>query len=141
MPQQSRVKESIEFVTETQELKQSIAALDIAIQREDWEAATRYMQRATTNVSPEVLNSGFAEAVVVSDGVHGREPVEHLLMRMRGPFDTADFGSTTITAHDDCLFACDFAHDLHRCIQDSSCCTRYHKYQSILQAVSYDWGR
>lgn len=63
---QSRVKDSIEFVTETQELKQSIAALDVAIQREDWEAATRYMQRATTNVSPQVLNSGFAEAVVVS---------------------------------------------------------------------------
>lgn len=62
---QSRVRESIEMVQAVQELKTSIAGLDSAIQKQDWEAATRLMQRATA-IDPDVVGSGFAEAVVVS---------------------------------------------------------------------------
>ena len=47
-----------------QELKSSIAGLDTAIQKQDWEAATRLMQRATA-IDPDIVASGFAEAVVV----------------------------------------------------------------------------
>ncbi|KAM0788201.1 hypothetical protein ACM66B_001360 [Microbotryomycetes sp. NB124-2] len=61
--EQSRVKESIEVVQTVQELKTSITALDEAMQRQDWEAATRAMQRASA-VDPEIVKSGFAEAVV-----------------------------------------------------------------------------
>ncbi|KAM0754435.1 COG4-domain-containing protein [Meredithblackwellia eburnea MCA 4105] len=61
--EQSRVKASIEVVQAVQELKTSIAGLDGAIQRQDWEAATRLMQRASA-IDPEVVASGFAEAVV-----------------------------------------------------------------------------
>lgn len=62
---QSRVKESIEVVQAVQDLKTSIASLDVAMQKEDWEAATRSMQRASA-IDPAVVASGFAEAVVVS---------------------------------------------------------------------------
>ncbi|KAK4050105.1 Golgi transport complex subunit 4 [Microbotryomycetes sp. JL201] len=61
--EQSRVKESIEIVQTVQELKTAITALDEAMQRQDWEAATRSMQRASA-IDPEILKSGFAEAVV-----------------------------------------------------------------------------
>ncbi len=47
-----------------QDLKSSIASLDAAMKKQDWESATRYMQRATA-IDPEVVASGFAEAVVV----------------------------------------------------------------------------
>lgn len=62
---QSKVKTSIEVVQAVQDLKSSIANLDAAMQKQDWEAATRYMQRASA-IDPEVVSSGFAEAVVVS---------------------------------------------------------------------------
>ncbi|KAK4703766.1 conserved oligomeric Golgi complex subunit 4, partial [Phenoliferia sp. Uapishka_3] len=61
--EQSRVRASIEVVTAVQELKSSIAGLDAAIQKQDWEAATRLMQRATA-IDPDIVASGFAEAVV-----------------------------------------------------------------------------
>lgn len=61
---QSRVKASIEVVQAVQDLKSSIASLDQAMQKQDWEAATRFMQRASS-IDPEVVASGFAEAVVV----------------------------------------------------------------------------
>lgn len=59
------MKASIEVVQAVQDLKSSITNLDLSIQKEDWEAATRYMQRATA-IDPEIVASGFAEAVVVS---------------------------------------------------------------------------
>ncbi|SCV74096.1 BQ2448_6528 [Microbotryum intermedium] len=61
--EQSRVKEAIEYVQAVQDLKTSIAALDAAIEKHDWEAATRFMQRASA-IDPKVVASGFAEAVV-----------------------------------------------------------------------------
>ncbi|GAA6000376.1 hypothetical protein JCM10207_007985 [Rhodosporidiobolus poonsookiae] len=61
--EQSRVKECIEMVQAVQDLKTAIASLDIAMQRQDWEAATRCMQRASA-IDPAVVLSGFAEAVV-----------------------------------------------------------------------------
>ncbi|KAL8286854.1 hypothetical protein RQP46_003860 [Phenoliferia psychrophenolica] len=61
--EQSRVRASIEVVQAVQELKSSIAGLDTAIQKQDWEAATRLMQRATA-IDPDIIASGFAEAVV-----------------------------------------------------------------------------
>ncbi len=48
-----------------QDLKSSIASLDAAIQKADWEAATRALQRAT-GIDDAVVASRFAEAVVVS---------------------------------------------------------------------------
>lgn len=48
-----------------QDLKSSIASLDAAIQKADWEAATRALQRATA-IDEGVVASRFAEAVVVS---------------------------------------------------------------------------
>ncbi|SCZ99139.1 BZ3500_MvSof-1268-A1-R1_Chr3-1g05834 [Microbotryum saponariae] len=60
---QSRVKEAIEYVQAVQDLKTSIAALDTAIEKNDWEAATRFMQRASA-IDPKIVASGFAEAVV-----------------------------------------------------------------------------
>ncbi|BGO90102.1 hypothetical protein NBRC10512_004040 [Rhodotorula toruloides] len=61
--EQSRVKECIEMVQAVQELKTAIASLDIAMQKQDWEAATRCMQRARA-IDPNIVSSGFAEAVV-----------------------------------------------------------------------------
>ncbi|BGP01261.1 Conserved oligomeric Golgi complex subunit 4 [Rhodotorula toruloides] len=61
--EQSRVKECIEMVQAVQELKTAIASLDIAMQKQDWEAATRSMQRARA-IDPSIVSSGFAEAVV-----------------------------------------------------------------------------
>lgn len=61
---QSRVKASIDVVQAVQDLKTAIASLDAAIQKGDWEAATRAMQRARA-IDPEIVKSGFAEAVVV----------------------------------------------------------------------------
>ncbi|GAA5924995.1 hypothetical protein JCM1841_004045 [Sporobolomyces salmonicolor] len=61
--EQSRVKASIEVVQAVQDLKTAIASLDMAMQKQDWEAATRAMQRARS-IDPEVVSSGFAEAVV-----------------------------------------------------------------------------
>ncbi|KDE05958.1 hypothetical protein MVLG_03644 [Microbotryum lychnidis-dioicae p1A1 Lamole] len=61
--EQSRVKEAIEYVQAVQDLKTSIAALDAAIEKHDWEAATRFMQRASA-IDPKIVASGFAEAVV-----------------------------------------------------------------------------
>ncbi|BGP23290.1 intra-Golgi transport-related protein [Rhodotorula toruloides] len=61
--EQSRVKECIEMVQAVQELKTAIASLDIAMQKQDWEAATRCMQRARA-IDPSIVSSGFAEAVV-----------------------------------------------------------------------------
>lgn len=48
-----------------QDLKTSIASLDGAMQKQDWEAATRFIQRASA-IEPAVVASRFAEAVVVS---------------------------------------------------------------------------
>ncbi|BGP30594.1 Golgi transport complex subunit 4 [Rhodotorula toruloides] len=61
--EQSRVKECIEMVQAVQEVKTAIASLDIAMQKQDWEAATRCMQRARA-IDPSIVSSGFAEAVV-----------------------------------------------------------------------------
>ncbi|GAA5965855.1 hypothetical protein JCM21900_005467, partial [Sporobolomyces salmonicolor] len=61
--EQSRVRASIEVVQAVQDLKTAIASLDMAMQKQDWEAATRAMQRARS-IDPEVVSSGFAEAVV-----------------------------------------------------------------------------
>ena len=47
-----------------QDLKSSIATLDGAIQKADWEAATRALQRASA-IDEAVVASRFAEAVVV----------------------------------------------------------------------------
>ena len=58
------MRSSIEVVQAVQELKTSIAGLDSAMQKQDWEAATRLMQRATA-IDPAIIASGFAEAVVV----------------------------------------------------------------------------
>ena len=65
------MKESIEVVQAVQDLKTSIASLDVAMQKEDWEAATRCMQRASA-IDASVVASGFAEAVVVSPSSHFR---------------------------------------------------------------------
>lgn len=62
---QSRVKSSIEVVQAVQDLKSSISSLDLAMQKQDWEAATRFMQRAR-GIDAEIVASKFAEAVVVS---------------------------------------------------------------------------
>ncbi|GAA5891294.1 hypothetical protein JCM6882_004648 [Rhodosporidiobolus microsporus] len=61
--EQSRVKECIDMVQAVQDLKTAIASLDIAMQKQDWEAATRCVQRARA-IDPEIVSSGFAEAVV-----------------------------------------------------------------------------
>ncbi|GAA5869453.1 hypothetical protein JCM16303_000476 [Sporobolomyces ruberrimus] len=61
--EQSRVKASIDVVQAVQDLKTAIASLDVAIQKQDWEAATRAMQRARA-IDPEIVSSGFAEAIV-----------------------------------------------------------------------------
>ncbi|GAA6019251.1 hypothetical protein JCM11491_001290 [Sporobolomyces phaffii] len=61
--EQSRVKASIDVVQAVQDLKTAIASLDISIQKHDWEAATRAMQRARA-IDPDIVSSGFAEAVV-----------------------------------------------------------------------------
>lgn len=61
---QSRVKETIEFVQTVQELKSCIASLEQSISASDWEAATRFMQRASA-LDPHIVASEFAEAVVV----------------------------------------------------------------------------
>ncbi|GAA5924274.1 hypothetical protein JCM10213_004539 [Rhodosporidiobolus nylandii] len=61
--EQSRVKECIDMVQAVQDLKTAIASLDIAMQKQDWEAATRCVQRARA-IDPAIVSSGFAEAVV-----------------------------------------------------------------------------
>ncbi|BGP38454.1 Golgi transport complex subunit 4 [Rhodotorula kratochvilovae] len=61
--EQSRVKECIEMVQAVQDLKSAIASLDINIQKHDWEAATRCVQRAAA-IDPAIGSSGFADAVV-----------------------------------------------------------------------------
>ncbi|GAA5858483.1 hypothetical protein JCM8547_007326 [Rhodosporidiobolus lusitaniae] len=61
--EQSRVTECIEMVQAVQDLKSAIASLDIAIQKQDWEGATRCVQRARA-IDPAIVSSGFAEAVV-----------------------------------------------------------------------------
>ncbi|GAA6054222.1 hypothetical protein JCM3770_001399 [Rhodotorula araucariae] len=61
--EQSRVKECIEMVQAVQDLKSAIASLDINIQKHDWEAATRCVQRAAA-IDPAIVSSGFADAVV-----------------------------------------------------------------------------
>lgn len=62
--EQSKVNHAIRVVQEVQDLKNSIGLLDIAIEKQDWETATRYLQRTST-IDPKVVESGFAEAVVV----------------------------------------------------------------------------
>lgn len=66
---QSRVKSSIEVVQAVQDLKTSIASLDQAMQKQDWESATRFTQRAAA-IEPSIVASSFAEAVVVSPRPH-----------------------------------------------------------------------
>jgi hypothetical protein len=61
---QSRVKACLEMVQSVQDLKTALFSLDLAIQKQDWEAATRCVQRARA-IDAEVVESGFAEAVVV----------------------------------------------------------------------------
>ncbi|GAA5921563.1 hypothetical protein JCM3775_003107 [Rhodotorula graminis] len=61
--EQSRVKECIEMVQAVQDLKSAIASLDVNMQKHDWEAATRSMQRATA-IDPVIASSSFADAVV-----------------------------------------------------------------------------
>ncbi|KAG0655450.1 hypothetical protein C6P46_000992, partial [Rhodotorula mucilaginosa] len=61
--EQSRVKECIDMVQAVQDLKSAIASLDAAMQKQDWESATRSMQRAMA-IDADVISSGFAEAVV-----------------------------------------------------------------------------
>lgn len=63
--EQSRVKESIDMAQSVQELKTAILAIASSMEKQDWESATRHMQRARA-IDAAVLNSSFAEAVVVS---------------------------------------------------------------------------
>lgn len=58
------MKECIDMVQAVQDLKSAIASLDAAMQKQDWESATRSMQRAMA-IDADVISSGFAEAVVV----------------------------------------------------------------------------
>lgn len=52
------------MIQAVQDLKSAIASLDIAMQKHDWEAATRSVQRAAA-IDPAIVSSGFADAVVV----------------------------------------------------------------------------
>jgi len=52
------------MVQAVQDLKSAIASLDLNMQKHDWEAATRSMQRATA-IDPAIASSSFADAVVV----------------------------------------------------------------------------
>ncbi|GAA5979541.1 hypothetical protein JCM11641_005429 [Rhodosporidiobolus odoratus] len=61
--EQSRVKACIDMVQAVQDLKTAIASLNVAMQKQDWEAATRCVQRARA-IDAAVVSSGFAEAVV-----------------------------------------------------------------------------
>jgi hypothetical protein len=77
--QQSRVRESIDMVQAVQDLKVrthprkrqyidctqlAIQSIDAAVNRADWETATRHVQRAMA-IDPKIVNSRFAEAIVV----------------------------------------------------------------------------
>lgn len=64
--EQSRVKECIDRVQAITELKDALINVFQAIEKADWEAATRHIQRAN-GINPEMIRSQFAEAVVVSD--------------------------------------------------------------------------
>ncbi|GAA5946587.1 hypothetical protein JCM3765_000310 [Sporobolomyces pararoseus] len=63
--EQSRVKESIEFLQQVGELKTSIKFLKDSIEKLDWEGATRSLQRATS-IDSKIIDSEFSEAVVPS---------------------------------------------------------------------------
>lgn len=63
--EQSRVTSCIEMVQAVQDLKTAIQSIALSIEKHDWETATRHIQRATS-IDSQILNSGFANAVVVS---------------------------------------------------------------------------
>lgn len=46
----------------------AISSISTDIEKEDWESATRHMQRAL-NIDPSIVASEFAQAVVVSFSV------------------------------------------------------------------------
>ncbi|EIW72587.1 hypothetical protein TREMEDRAFT_70757 [Tremella mesenterica DSM 1558] len=58
-----RVKEATDIVTEVLELKNALQTLSAAIDKEDWESASRACRRAMS-VRKEVIDSGFAGGVV-----------------------------------------------------------------------------
>ncbi|EGF98294.1 uncharacterized protein MELLADRAFT_96027 [Melampsora larici-populina 98AG31] len=60
--EQSRVKECIDWVQAVTELKNVLINTFQAIKKDDWEAATRRIQRANGN-NPELTRSQFEEAV------------------------------------------------------------------------------
>lgn len=62
--EQNRLKDCIDRVQALMELRDAFRNLLVAIEHADWEAATRHFQCARA-VRPEVLNSQFAQAVVV----------------------------------------------------------------------------
>ena len=62
--EQSRVTESIEVVQAVQDLKTAIQAIAVSTEKQDWESATRHIQRATS-IDQKIVNSDFAGAVVV----------------------------------------------------------------------------
>lgn len=61
--EQSRVKDCIDRVLSAIELKDALGQLFHAIDRADWEAATRHVQRANA-IDQDFITSRFAEAVV-----------------------------------------------------------------------------
>ncbi|KAH9820724.1 COG4 transport protein-domain-containing protein [Melampsora americana] len=61
--EQNRVKECIDRVQAATELKDALVNVFQAIEKADWEAATRHIQRAN-GINPEMIRSQFAEAVV-----------------------------------------------------------------------------
>lgn len=67
--EQSRVKDCIDRVQATTELKDAFVNIFRAIEKADWEAATRHIQRANS-IPMNLLHSKFAEAVVVSNSQH-----------------------------------------------------------------------
>lgn len=130
---QSKVRESIEVVQAVQELKSSIAALDAAMQKEDWEAATRFMQRATA-IDPSVTMSGFAEAVVVSS-ILLRLSVAALTEHCPRP---AYIKPTTVASSDPINTPGVIVGDVPCVVPSCLDIWRHQQHQPILQAVPHD---
>ena len=60
-----RIRESIERVGQVSELKSSLQLLESSMQSKDYDAASRHCARAMA-IPREIVNSRFAEAVIVS---------------------------------------------------------------------------
>ncbi|KAM6500763.1 COG4 transport domain containing protein [Amanita muscaria] len=64
-----RVRDAAEHVAQTMELKASLHALQVSIENQDWEAATRHCARAMS-VPQEIIFGLFAETVVPNASHH-----------------------------------------------------------------------